>query len=410
MGINIAFIYLDVPNLGDLVIYETAKYITEDILKKNHIQDYTLVPIDISSYKGRTPHDGRRGVKRLLMGGMKRLAKTAFFSHCLPMAARSLLRAQWRMTDRYKYYARQEKPKLKGADMIIFGGGGLIKFHQQNFHFLLDDITKYAQAKGIPVLLNAQGIEGYSEYDQECQMLKDAINRDCVKYASTRDDFAMLRNCYIDNPNITVRSVCDPAFWVSEAYQIQRDPSAKKVGLNVIRTNIFQEYLYKDVNRQTLGVVYYELIQKLFQEGYQVELFSNGIETDTKFIEWLFKSYPDLEKDYKVTVAAPSTTRELVETIAGYQRFMAVRLHASIIGSVLGIPNVSLVWNRKQPLFGKEIGMPQNFLSKDQFKADIIFQKLCGAKPYQMDEGYKMSVYQNLEEQILSVIQKLVKA
>ena len=69
MGINIAFIYLDVPNLGDLVIYETAKYITEDILKKNHIQDYTLVPIDISSYKGRTPHDGRRGVKRLLMGG-----------------------------------------------------------------------------------------------------------------------------------------------------------------------------------------------------------------------------------------------------------------------------------------------------------------------------------------------------
>lgn len=400
MGLKIAFMYLDVSNLGDLVIYETARYIVEDILKKNGVEGYEIVPIDIGSFRSRNMNYGKRVVRRVLTSVLRRIARSRLFSHCFPGVSKKMMKRLWHLTPPYRNYIQNEKPKLEGADIIIFGGGGLIKFHRQNFHYFLDDVTDYAQKRNIPVLLNSQGIEGYDEYNLECQILKTAVNRDCVKYVSTRDDFAMLRNCYIDNPNIVVRGVCDPAFWSAETYQAQKiSTGTKKVGLNVIRTKIFGEYMYK-VNREELGEIYYDLIRKLSDAGYAVELFSNGVDKDTVFIDWLLGQYPDLQKEYHVTLANPTSTREFVGLLAGYDRFMAVRLHSAIIGTVLGVPNISLVWNRKQILFGEETGLQQNFITKEKFTSEEIFQRLCDAKPYKMDEAYKMSVYQNLEEQI----------
>lgn len=250
-------------------------------------------------------------------------------------------------------------------------------------------------------MLNAQGIEGYDEKNLGCQLLKTALNRNCVKYISTRDDLPMLCNCYITNPQIVVKNVCDPAFWVSETYQIPKSNiESKKVGINVIRPKIFGEYMYK-VSNESLGRIYYELIQKLYDSGYLVELFSNGVEKDSEFLDWLLKRYPDLYEDDRVTVAKPVSTKEFVQLLAGYERFMAVRLHAAIIGTVLGIPNVSLVWNRKQILFGEQTGLSQNFITKEKFNVEKIFRCLCEAKPYKMNETYKSSVYQNLEEQLI---------
>ncbi len=212
----------------------------------------------------------------------------------------------------------------------------------------------------------------------------------------------MLRNCYITNSNIVVKSVCDPAFWIRETYQIkeQQFHNPPRIGINVIRTNIFEQYLYKDVNRAFLGKIYFELIQKLYDAGYHIELFSNGIETDTKFIDWLLEKYPDLHTKYKISVVTPKTTDNLIRLLAGYDRFLAVRLHSAIIGTVLGIPNISIVWNRKQILFGKETGLSKNFITRENLNADEIFKRLLESKPYTMDEVYKMSVYQSLEEQL----------
>lgn len=400
MGLKIAFMYLDVSNLGDLVIYETARYIVEDILKKNNVQDYEIVPIDIGSYKCRSMNYQKRATRRILTGVLRRVAKNKVFSHYFPNMTKNIMRKLWYKTSPYRNYLQYEKSKLKEADIIIFGGGGLIKFHRQNFHYFIDDVTKFADKNNIPVLLNAQGIEGYDENNLECQILKTALNRNCVKYVSTRDDFAMLRNCYIESPHIAVKSVCDPAFWVPETYQIQKSNNeSKKVGINVIRTKIFGEYMYK-ISREAFGRIYYNLIEKLYEAGYLVELFSNGVEKDSVFIEWLLNRYPDLSKDYKVTVAVPTSTKELVELLAGYDRFMAVRLHSAIIGTVLGIPNISLVWNRKQILFGEQIGMMQNFITKEKFNAEEIFKRLCDAQSYNMNKTYKMSVYRNMEQQL----------
>ncbi len=404
---RIGLMYLDVSNLGDLVIYETARHILQDILDKNDLKEYEIVPVDIGSYRYKVDekfafHDGfLKKVRRKLgitIGRSKRL-------HALfPELSRSLLRDSWHTTKEYAYYKANEKDKLDGLDLIVFGGGGLIKYHQQHFHYFLDDIIRYAQEKNIPVLINAQGVEGYSENDPECQLLKEALNRDCVKYVSTRDSFPQLRNCYMYNPDIVVRKVCDPAFWLRETYSIKdkKEPSGT-IGLNVIRPKIFGQYMYS-VNPDSLAVVYRKLIKECRLRGYKVELFSNGADQDDEFIRYIMQLYPALFEDPGVSVKFPRTTKGLVKTIAGYDRFMAVRLHASIIGTVLGIPNVSLVWNYKQTMFGEEVGMKQNYISKEDFRASVILEKLLAAEPYRMDEAYKQSVYDELEKQVVGAL------
>lgn len=89
---KIALIYLDVPNLGDLIIYETAKYIIEDILKRNHVKNYEIIPVDISSYKGRTTDNDIYGSKRILINKINEIVEKGSFLKCVPSIAQVILK------------------------------------------------------------------------------------------------------------------------------------------------------------------------------------------------------------------------------------------------------------------------------------------------------------------------------
>lgn len=393
--------YMNVSNLGDRVIYETARYLVERILREAGRTDVEIVPMDIGSYVYRNAVNGEppRTVvaKRFVARWLKRFFRIGLINRGFPRMTAAFLRWQWHRSGGYAHYRRNEKPKLQGADCVVFAGGGLVKFHRQNFHYFLDDVIGYADDHGIPVIINAVGVEGYDGSNPECRLLKSALNRSCVKSVTTRDDYAMLKDKYIVNSAISVQAVCDPAFWTAETYGVSaHGQESGRVGLNVIRTEIFKDYMYP-VDDDEMIALYAELIGRLRKRGKTVELFSNGVAGDTKFIDRLFAAHEELKTDEGVTVALPETTRQLVETIAGYERFMAVRLHASIIGTVLGIPNVSLVWNRKQPLFGEQVKMPQNYIQKEGFSAGVVEKRLFHAVPYEMDEEYKSSVLMSLE-------------
>ncbi len=396
-----ALVYLKVSNFGDLVIYDTARYLTERIFAGNGIEA-EIVTVDMGSYQPRliAKQNKSKGGKLKLQKKLWHLWKKSGLYSLTPDLSEKLVRKAWRRTVHYKYFREHEQKKLEEADVIIFCGGGLIKYHQQNFHFYLDEITKIAEEKHIPVIMNAVGIEGYSERNPECRLLKKAINRDCMVSITVRDDIDLLENKYITNHEIMTERVCDPAFWTQETYDIKADPDREKnhiIGLNLIRPKIFKEYMY-DVSEEELIRLYADIINKLNQKGYKVTLFSNGVEADDRLGRNILSHHPEL-KDTDCFL--PSSPEELVRFISKCERVIAVRLHASIISTVLGIPNVSLVWNRKQPLFGSQVKMEENYLTKDQFDADLICERLLNAVPYQMNEEYKMSVLKSLERAVL---------
>lgn len=398
---KIAMVYLNVSNLGDLVIYDTAVYLTKSILKELNMEA-EIIPVDMGSYqprqiaKNNPAAGGGLRIQKKLWNVWK---KTGLYS-LTPSLSEKVLKKAWHSTIHYKYFRDNEMDKLKDADMIIFCGGGLIKYHQQNFHFYLDEITKIAEENNIPVIMNAVGIEGYSERNPECRILKKAVNRKCMVSITVRDDIEMLREKYITNPDIMTQRVCDPAFWIKETYGIEKDRERYHrhvIGLNLIRPKIFREYMY-DVSEEELISLYVKIIQKLSGQGYKVRLFSNGVAADDKLGRTILRLHPELSD---TDCFLPETPEELISFINGCERVMALRLHASIISTVLGVPNVSLVWNRKQPLFGRQVGMEENYITKENFNAEYICGRLLGALAYDMDEAYKMTVRDTLREGIL---------
>ena len=394
MAMKLALCYLKVTNLGDLVIYDTAHYLVERILRDLGRDDVEIVPVNI----GTDETDGgrrRRVIKAFAFGILRKTARVV--KKCIGFGG--YLRWQWHKSPVYRRYAAEERKKLLEADMIVFAGGGLVKFHRQNFHFFVDDITALADVRGVPVVFNAVGVEGFSAHDGECRLLRRALKRRCVKAVTTRDDLDMLIGKYGIKPEMAPCRVCDPAFWVYETYGVARVDRSQTVGLNVIRPTIFSEYT-DSVNRNAFMGLYADIIRRLLSNGWRVEMFSNGVLSDSDFIKDFMAAYPEFAGDARVTTAFPSSAAELVRTIAGYARFVAVRLHAAIVGSVLGVPNVSLVWNRKQPMFGAMIGMPGNFIGMDGFDAGNVVGRLLAATPYQVDEAYKNSVLESLREAI----------
>lgn len=420
---KIAVLYLNVTNYGDLVIYENTKYLLNDILKENNI-DGELCSLDIGS---RIPYlrkyrfdffnfvieklfpdkSGKKTVTR--KNALERIKAECYrrnFFKKHPSLFRKFLFFLWHRDNEYKFFKEVTEKELLSSDIIIFAGGGLIKYHKQNFHFIIHEVIKVASKNNIPVIFNSVGIEGYEEDNVECQMLKNDINNNCVKAISTRDDIDILKDKYIYNEDIVVEKVCDPAFWCQETYNVAPVPSTEKnnvIGINTIRTTIFKEYMYK-MKRDEMGELYHGIIKNLRQKGFEVCLFANGLNRDLMFGEWLLDNYQDLKEDEKVYIRQTENAKDLVTLINSFKRMIAVRLHASIIASVLKVPNVSIVWNKKQILFGEQIGMESNYIVKDNFDSNYIVNKLMEAKEYELEEEYKNTIKESLEKNLISII------
>ena len=71
----------------------------------------------------------------------------------------------------YNFYS-EDDAMISAADLIVFDGGGIIKFKREKFYFYIAHILEKAQERNIPVYFSGVGVEGYDETDERCQMLK----------------------------------------------------------------------------------------------------------------------------------------------------------------------------------------------------------------------------------------------
>ena len=61
---KVVLVYLDVLNNGDRIIYDTARWLSEQCLKELQISA-DIVPLDIGSYRPRAPRSRLSKVKNL---------------------------------------------------------------------------------------------------------------------------------------------------------------------------------------------------------------------------------------------------------------------------------------------------------------------------------------------------------
>lgn len=328
------------------------------------------------------------------------------------------------IADNAEYLVRQALPRLAGrhyvlqhydiqsedyelvraADLIIFDGGGLIKYRQEEFHRHVPAILGCAQECDIPVFFNSVGVEGYDAEDERCIRLAQALNYGCVKGITVRDDLETLQRDYLRQDRIGIASATvDPAVYTPQAYGIQKDaqPDSNTIGLGIVRYRIFEDYGIAGITREFQLELWQGIAKELEAHGYRWKLFVNGLRSDYDFAVEVLQYMGKDPKDASLLAPRPIQGRELAETVASFAGVVACRMHANIIAYALGIASVGLVWNDKMRFWGERIGYPQRFLTSGQFEPKLIVQCLldsisAGTRP--CPQALKKSVQKPLRK------------
>ena len=284
--------------------------------------------------------------------------------------------------------------QIQYADAVVFAGGGLLKYMQEEFYIHVCSIIEEAQRLGIPVFLNSVGVEGFNEEDERCTMLKSHVNYDCVKGITVRDDFELITEKYIERPGFRVKSVFDPAVWVKDVYckPLTGDGT---VGINVARANLFPDYGNSELDEEFMLEFWTDIVKLLEEHGYNWKVFTNGGKGDELFAEKLMGKIGHGEK-----LSAPTSADKLVENISGFSSVIALRMHACITAGSLGIPCVGLVWNNKLRLWSHKINAEDLYISPEKINADNVFNALVKAvekKPVRIGFFKKYGVYRELK-------------
>lgn len=290
---------------------------------------------------------------------------------------------------------------LRDADAAVVVGGGLVKYKYQHFHEQLSALIKAAEDIGTDVYFNAVGVEGYDERDERCLLLKEHLNKQCVRRITVRDDIETLRNKYISPfSNITSKYVADPAVWSAEIYGIESDKESRKIGIGIARGKLFEDNDEK-LSENEITSIYVETVKVLISRGEQVTLFTNGLGKDN---EELFIVRNVLKKDgVDVDYLIPDSARQLIEIISGFRAIIATRLHSCIVAYSLGIPAVGMVWNDKLKLWGKNIGQQDSFVERRNLNSVILTERLYDA----IKGGYDMSLRETFRNSIVEDIREV---
>ncbi len=296
---------------------------------------------------------------------------------------------------------------IASSDLVVFSGGGIIKYKYQKFYIYLDKITYLAEELGVPVILNAVGVEGYDDTNENCLILKNALNRTCIKQITTRDDLGLLRDRYITNQNIKVDKVADSAVWASDIFEINRNEKSDIIGLGVIREGIFKSNGI-DLGYPELIRLWGDIICELESRQLKWNIFTTGWPSDMKFALNLMKELGREDEIEDKVMKEPKSAAELINTIAQYKGIIAGRLHANIIAYSLRIPSVGLVWNDKLNFWGETIHAPKRFFKHSNFNASMIVNGCLEAinEGYEEEnrENFKQTVYKSLKEGLYEIL------
>lgn len=285
---------------------------------------------------------------------------------------------------------RKFKTQLKDVYAIVFAGGGFLKFRTQGLNYYVEQIMKIAKKNNIPVMMNGVGIEGYSETDIRCQRLKKAINQDCFKVITTRDDIDTLKNNYIVNPNTKIAHVGDPALWVPECYNMKRNENPSNVvGINVIRGRVYQAY-GNTLSEFELLNFYKKLVQGVEERGWDWVLFSNGMAADQKFGTMLLRALGCSDRTKILPTANNSV--DFLEQIRSFKLVFGARLHACITSYALDVPVVGLIWSEKLRIFADVIGKKNSYFEESELNIDNILD----AMEREMNSNYDKSIRDDL--------------
>ena len=382
-------------NLGDPLICETAQYLISEVMNRRGepfvVDKIDLLPSELKG-KGTVGKHGQR-----LSALLARMTKDNHLAQHW-VAEYYLKRSKF-----FQKHVQYFSDKLENYDLVIFAGGGLIKYKQQEkINQSIAAAVTVAEKLGIPVAFHSVGVEGYNLRFAGCRRLDKAINSPNTIVVSTRDDLDTLETKYKRRKDLIVMNAADSAVWTSEFTGISRDVTSNVIGIGIVRANIFKNYGISLTEKQVLNL-YVNIVKELESRNESWMLFCNGFKPDYDFgLEVLRK----LRKTKKKLVRRPKDYLSFVQDVSQFKGTIVARLHACITSYALDVPVVGLVWNDKVRFFGEDIGVAHRFFDPKDFDPKAIVDACLGA----IDEGYDQKRKETYKKTSLHSIETIIES
>ena len=140
-------------NFGDPIINECCKKLIEQILQNKELNEWQIEEIDLSGRKSYNEmHNINKNIKYYclrLVGKIIGLAKKNCKKLKLKNICNLLELKQWYFSKENMVMKQYYVEKIQQSDVIIFAGGGMIKYKYQNCYHYINEVTKVAEKADI---------------------------------------------------------------------------------------------------------------------------------------------------------------------------------------------------------------------------------------------------------------------
>jgi len=318
-------------NLGDPLIHQCVEGICKEVFKGCEI-----LSLDIS---------GGSDIQ-------KRSRKASLISKIRGKLRSSLRKKLPFLLSNYEYAKKNrilqnmDKMNLGEIDLVIFVGGQLfMDYFAISIHTIVKKLSKHS----IPIVFNSCGV-GRNSTKITQNLLRKSVNSKNVIAISLRDNLNNFKNDYYSTKDTEIKLTLDSAFELEYFFDVKNNKT-NKVGVGVMGFDSIKNNK-NSINEADYIGIYEHILAELETSGTTWEFFTNGSPGDHEYAKLLSERFEVSEKIKE----RPGTTRELVDTIACYDKIISFRLHSHIVANALGIPSVGYVWDKKVREFADSIG------------------------------------------------------
>ncbi|MCQ2462063.1 MAG: polysaccharide pyruvyl transferase family protein [Clostridia bacterium] len=394
---------LDTSNYGDTLICACTEKIIRGIIKDFGVSDISLVKADMlgedyyayMKKRKKTEAEFKTKIKGLRSANENFLIKYTgevlesdelFTEETEKRHAEKLRRDRAEALDKSSEASAQKLLDENTAALIFFGGG-LIKYgHPLRLGYCIAAYIRRAEELGIPVMFSATGVDGFDGEDEECAVMREVLNLNCVKSFTVRDDIDTLTQKFIYNENIRVRKAPCPTLMCKELFPMGTVKEGNTIGIGVIRSDKFTTRNEKFTEEYQLDF-YKELIEELEKRGYEWKIFTNGHPKDRDFgVKILNHCGRTVNTD--TLLPSPQSVHQLLDSYNMFDGIIASRFHVAVPSVSYNIPFVEFIWNVKQEFFAADAGLADRFTKFGGSGAADVVDRLEKA----MKQSYTVSL------------------
>jgi polysaccharide pyruvyl transferase WcaK-like protein len=243
----------------------------------------------------------------------------------------------------FSYYSRE----MKGADIVLIGGGQLVKNNIALFCEKISILELAARMQRIPVGLVGVGVD--EKMTQLTWLIvRDAMRRSVILYTRDRrsSERIILSSCTYVYPQVAP----DLVFCMRNDYtSISQGPRTKVLGFNIMSFGVLLRSLGqrgRHVSLNDLKHACLRLFLEAHRKGIKCEIFTTGSLEDNEQAEDV-KAYILAETGIEVKAVYPKSLDSLLHYLSALRDVLAMRMHAGILAYVSSAVPVCLGWDDK---------------------------------------------------------------